>query len=70
VVDHLCSQAPCVNPDHLEAVTTQTNQWRALATRLGLTHEQRESLKVWMDQTLTPQQLVQFGESFTWHPKR
>lgn len=29
-VDHLCEQKDCCNPDHLEAVTPQTNTVRAL----------------------------------------
>ena len=28
-VDHLCGETLCVNPDHLEAVTTQTNALRS-----------------------------------------
>lgn len=29
VIDHLCSVKLCVNPDHLEAVTSKTNTQRA-----------------------------------------
>lgn len=29
VLDHLCRVKNCVNPDHLEPVTTQQNTWRA-----------------------------------------
>jgi hypothetical protein len=30
VIDHLCGRPPCVNPDHLEATTTEVNihRWR------------------------------------------
>ena len=27
-LDHLCRRRDCVNPDHLEPVDAQTNQWR------------------------------------------
>lgn len=29
VIDHTCSVKPCINPDHLEAVTLSTNSQRA-----------------------------------------
>jgi hypothetical protein len=29
VIDHLCSVKPCINPDHLEAVTLSENSQRA-----------------------------------------
>jgi hypothetical protein len=29
-IDHLCRNHPCVNPDHLEAVTHQTNVLRGM----------------------------------------
>ncbi len=28
-VDHLCSNPPCVNPDHLDAVTQRENNFRS-----------------------------------------
>ncbi len=40
-VDHLCRNKPCINPDHLEAVTPRTNVLRALgpaAIHAGQTH--------------------------------
>lgn len=33
-IDHLCMNPRCVRPDHLEAVTMQENQRRAVAARL------------------------------------
>ncbi len=33
VIDHLCRVRPCVNPDHLEAVTTLVNNQRGLGSR-------------------------------------
>jgi hypothetical protein len=33
VVDHLCRETKCVNPDHLEAVTVQENSRRAALSR-------------------------------------
>lgn len=33
-VDHTCSNRPCVNPDHLEAVTHQVNIQRGSKTKL------------------------------------
>jgi hypothetical protein len=37
-VDHLCRNRLCVNPDHLEAVTQQENNLRALSYRPSKTH--------------------------------
>lgn len=56
-VDHLCHVKACINPEHLEAVTPQENEWRAYATRLGLSKEQRESLSIWLQENLTDKQL-------------
>jgi len=36
VVDHLCRHPWCVNPNHLEAVTTAENLLRTMASRAGL----------------------------------
>lgn len=33
-IDHLCRQPSCVNPDHLEAVTSAENVRRGLRTKL------------------------------------
>lgn len=33
VIDHLCCEPSCVNPDHLEAVTVEENSRRAAVTR-------------------------------------
>jgi hypothetical protein len=33
VIDHLCLNKPCVNPDHMELVTTAENTRRALGVR-------------------------------------
>ncbi len=39
VLDHLCRQPSCVNPDHLEPVTNRENVLRGLsATRIGRAH--------------------------------
>lgn len=32
VLDHLCQTRACVNPDHLDPVTSQENQRRAMAS--------------------------------------
>ncbi len=34
-LDHLCRVRPCVNPEHLEAVTGQVNIWRTSITKLS-----------------------------------
>lgn len=36
VLDHLCRQRHCVNPDHLEPVTTAENLRRSTLTPLGM----------------------------------
>lgn len=35
VIDHLCNNRRCVNPEHLEAVTTGQNNQRAWDVRKG-----------------------------------
>ena len=34
-IDHLCRNHPCVNPDHLEVVTSRENQLRGLTSELN-----------------------------------
>lgn len=36
VIDHLCRVPSCVNPSHLEAVTTAENLWRGWRAKLGI----------------------------------
>lgn len=36
VLDHLCRVTTCVNPDHLEPVTTAENVRRGVASRMAL----------------------------------
>lgn len=38
VLDHLCRNPPCCNPDHLEAVTQRENTLRGIAARPQVTH--------------------------------
>ena len=43
VLDHLCYNPPCVNPDHLEAVTQEENLRRAVERRRRLRKEQYDA---------------------------
>lgn len=47
VIDHLCRETRCVNPDHLEAVTLQENSRRAggtsLPARCGFGHDMADA---------------------------
>lgn len=44
VLDHLCRNRGCVNPDHLEPVTTQENIQRGQGARGFLTSKERQEL--------------------------
>jgi hypothetical protein len=67
VIDHLCCIKPCVNPDHLEAVTPSENQWRAFMTKMGLDQTQIESLRDWMIENLSIEQLEALWAGYKWH---
>lgn len=67
VVDHLCSVKNCVNPNHLEAVTPQENEWRAWMKRASLTSDQILSLRKWMQDSLTEEQLNNLWSTYRWH---
>lgn len=55
-LDHLCRNPPCVNPDHLEAVTHLVNMRRALAK---ITLEQaREVKRLRREESLTYPQIA------------
>jgi hypothetical protein len=56
-VDHLCYVRLCVNPNHLEAVPPAVNLWRASIRKLGLSPLQLLSLRSWMGDNLTDEQL-------------
>lgn len=45
VVDHLCERKSCVNPDHLEAVTTGENRRRTFARRLSFNCGHRRTVE-------------------------
>lgn len=46
--DHLCRVRPCINPDHLEAVTRTENARRGLVGQhlRKITHEQTDAIRV------------------------
>ncbi len=37
-IDHLCRNRKCINPDHLETVTSRENQRRSPLTNMNKTH--------------------------------
>lgn len=63
-VDHLCGQKACVNPDHLEAITKAENLWRGLMFKAGLTPIQLTSLREWMIENLTEEQLSSLWSNY------
>lgn len=56
-IDHLCGQRACGQVDHLEAITKAENLWRGLMFKAGLTSSQLLSLREWMKDNLTEEQL-------------
>lgn len=57
-IDHKCGQRACVNPEHLEAVTKSQNMWRMFMRLAGLSYIQIESLREWVDENLTDDQIM------------
>lgn len=67
VIDHLCCVKDCVNPDHLEPVTPSENHWRAFMTQMNLTSRQITSLREWMMDNLSVEQLERLWAGYKWH---
>ena len=50
VIDHLCKNKSCVNPDHLEAVTQGENTRRALAGKKRQLKKRKKLLKTILEE--------------------
>lgn len=59
VLDHLCNNSPCINPDHLEPVT----QWENNARGIGVTADNIRKTKCVNGHEFTPQNTGRYAKT-------